>query len=403
MIRVLVSSCLLGEPVRYDGTGARAESSILDRWQAEGRMITFCPETAGGLPVPRPPMEIEGRGGPAVLRGEAKVVEGSGRDATRCFVAGANRALEMARAEGARLAVLKNGSPSCGSTYIYDGSFKGVRHPGRGVTAALLEQEGIRVFPFQEIEQAAACLEQLESGERDCSGGGKPRTARDDSTNAPVEIPLIYRDESLVAVCKPSGLAVHRGWANDPRYAMTEVRDRLGRWVYPVHRLDRATSGVLVFALDRETARRLQEQFQDGRVVKRYLALVRGIPPESGVIDHPVKRSLRGVERVPAVTEYRRLGTFERYALVEARPLTGRLHQIRRHFKHLSHPLVGDVRYGKGPINRHFRERFGLHRLALHAREMRLPHPSDGRPLCWLAEIPEDLAGPLRVMELPLP
>ncbi len=213
-------------------------------------------------------------------------------------------------------------------------------------------------------------------------------------------LPLLYQDDFLAVVCKPSGLAVHRGWAQDPTYAMTEVRDLLGRRVYPVHRLDRATSGVLIFALDRETARLVQEQFQDGRVEKRYLALVRGIPPESGAIDHPVKRTLRGKERTPAVTEFRRLGTFERFSLMEARPRTGKLHQIRRHFKHLSHPLVGDVRYGKGPINRAFRERFGLHRLALHALEMRLQHPHDGRDLRWLAEVPEDLAGPLAAMGL---
>ncbi len=217
---------------------------------------------------------------------------------------------------------------------------------------------------------------------------------------AQLDIPVLFQDDHLVAVCKPSGLAVHRGWARDPTYALNEVRDRLGRWVYPVHRLDRATSGVLVFALDRETARRLQEQFQDGRVEKRYLALVRGIPPEEGVIDHPVKRTLRGKERLPAVTEFRRLGIFERFSLVEARPRTGRLHQVRRHLKHLSHPLVGDVRYGKGEINRHFRKRFGFHRLALHALEMRLEHPSDGRPLSWVAEVPEDLGGPLRAMGL---
>ncbi len=217
---------------------------------------------------------------------------------------------------------------------------------------------------------------------------------------SPTDFPILYRDDALVAVCKPSGLAVHRGWANDPTYALTEVRDRLGQRVYPVHRLDRATSGVLVFALDRETARLVQEQFQDGRVEKRYLALVRGLAPESGVIDHPVKRTLRGKERTPAITEYRRLGTFERYSLMEARPRTGKLHQIRRHFKHLSHPLVGDVRYGKGPINRLFRERFGLHRLALHALEMRLEHPRGGDALRWVAEVPDDLAGPLAAMGL---
>ncbi len=215
-----------------------------------------------------------------------------------------------------------------------------------------------------------------------------------------MDIPILYRDDVLVAVCKPSGLAVHRGWARDPTYALNEVRDRLGQWVYPVHRLDRATSGVLAFALDPETARGVQAQFADGRVAKRYLALVRGIPPESGVIDHPVKRTLRGKERVPAVTEYRRLSTFERYTLMEARPRSGKLHQIRRHFKHLSHPLIGDVRYGKGELNRLFRERFGLHRLALHALEMRLEHPRSGTALRWVAAVPPDLAGPLAAMGL---
>lgn len=121
------------------------------------------------------------------------------------------------------------------------------------------------------------------------------------------------------------------------------------------------------------------------------------------MIDHPVKRSLRGKvpesERLPAVTQYRRLATFERFAWMEARPRTGRLHQVRRHFKHLSHPLVGDVRYGQGDVNRMFRERFGLRRLALHASEVRFEHP-DGRPLRVGAPLPEDLAGPLREMGL---
>lgn len=201
-----------------------------------------------------------------------------------------------------------------------------------------------------------------------------------------------------MAVAKPSGLAVHRGWARDPAYAMTLVRDRLGRWVYPVHRLDRATSGVLVFALDRDTARRVQAQFEAGSVTKRYLALVRGVPPAEVVIDHPVKKTARGEERAPAITEIRRLAAFGRFSLVEARPRTGRLHQIRRHLKHLSHPVVGDVRYGKGDVNRYFRERFGLHRLALHALEIRLEHPTTGAPLRCVARVPADLARPLAAL-----
>jgi tRNA pseudouridine65 synthase len=211
-----------------------------------------------------------------------------------------------------------------------------------------------------------------------------------------VRLPILYRDDRLVAVSKPSGMAVHRGWSQERIVALTVVRDQIGHHVYPAHRLDRSTSGALVFALDPETAGRLGALFESGAVRKRYLALVRGIAPESGEIDHPVPRSPGGL-RVPAVTAFRRLATFERYSLLEVEPRTGRLHQIRRHLKHASLPLIGDVRYGKGEHNRLFRERFGLHRLALHALEIAF------EDLSILAPVPEDLAGPLRAMGLPVP
>jgi tRNA pseudouridine65 synthase len=216
-------------------------------------------------------------------------------------------------------------------------------------------------------------------------GGGRPEG---------MDQPLLYRDEVLAVVAKPSGLVVHRGWARDPVVAMGLARDAVGRRVYPVHRLDRGTSGVLVFALDPETARHLQQQFEARRIAKRYLALVRGSPPESGVIDHPLAPA-KGRERLPAVTEFRRLGVNGRYALVEARPLSGRLHQVRRHLKHVSCPLIGDVRYGKGEHNRWFRQRYGLYRLALHALELSLDHPLTGARHTFRAEVPADLAEPL--------
>lgn len=216
------------------------------------------------------------------------------------------------------------------------------------------------------------------------------------------QLPVLYLDDHLVAVAKPSGLSVHRGWDRDRDVALQRVRDQIGRRVYPVHRLDRATSGVLLFALSSEMAAALQKSFSERRVIKRYVLLVRGIPPQEGVIDHPVPKS-RGGERVDAVTTFRRLATFERYGLMEAFPKTGRLHQIRRHFKHLSHPLIGDVRYGKGDQNRLFRERFGLHRLALHAFELTVPHPQTGDTLRLGADVPEDLAEPWREMGLPIP
>lgn len=185
---------------------------------------------------------------------------------------------------------------------------------------------------------------------------------------------ILYQDESCAVVQKPSGMIVHRGWANDDRDLMRLTRDTLGRYVYPLHRLDRGASGAVLFALDEHAARTLNRALAAGEVNKRYLALTRGHPPERGLIDHPIPRA-PGEARVPAQTEYQRLGTFERYALVLASPKTGRLHQIRRHLKHLSCPLIGDVRYGKGEHNRWFRQRYGFARLALHAAALRFVHP----------------------------
>ncbi len=212
-------------------------------------------------------------------------------------------------------------------------------------------------------------------------------------------IELLYRDAALVGVNKPSGTVVHRGWAKDEVVVMTVTRDLIGQWVYPLHRLDRGTSGVVLFGLSSAIAARANRCFETGQVRKRYLALVRGITPAAGTIDHPVPNKAKG-PRVAAVTHYRRLDTFERFSLVEARPETGRLHQIRRHLKHISHPLVGDVNYGKGEINRMFRSRFGLHRLALHAVSIALPHPETGNLVTIVAPLTDDFAGPLAQMGL---
>ncbi|WP_067173283.1 DUF523 domain-containing protein [Microtetraspora niveoalba] len=159
MERVLVSACLLGRRVRYDGGAKTSEDELLAAWSSEGRVIPFCPEVAGGLPVPRPPAEIEGgAGGDAVLAGTARILTPDGDDVTEAFVAGARRALDAARAAGARVAILKEGSPSCGSLRVYDGTFSGNSTPGRGVTTALLEQHGIRVFNEDDIAGAARHL-----------------------------------------------------------------------------------------------------------------------------------------------------------------------------------------------------------------------------------------------------
>ncbi len=212
---------------------------------------------------------------------------------------------------------------------------------------------------------------------------------------------VLFRDEALLVVNKPSGLLVHRGWDDDDVVALTLVRDVVGHHVWPAHRLDRPTSGALLFVLDRALLPGVNDQFARHAVDKTYVALCRGRFPDGDVrVDHPVPKTEDG-ERVPAVTDFRRLATWERFSLVQARPRTGRFHQIRRHLKHLSHPIVGDVNYGKGDVNRLFRERFDLRRLCLHAVELALDHPVSGARLRVRAPLPADLAAPFAAMGLP--
>lgn len=211
-----------------------------------------------------------------------------------------------------------------------------------------------------------------------------------DDVAAARALPVLFRDEHYVLVDKPSGLLVHRTELDRERdVALQRVRDQIGRRVYPVHRLDRPTSGLLVFALSPEAAEALARSFRDRGVEKRYLAVVRGWTPSEGTIDRPLKDKARGVSQ-EAMTRYRRLDNVElpipvsrypaaRYSLVEARPATGRHHQIRRHFAGISHPLVGDTTHGQGPHNRLFREHFDVHRLLLRAASIAFAHPYSGR------------------------
>jgi tRNA pseudouridine65 synthase len=216
------------------------------------------------------------------------------------------------------------------------------------------------------------------------------------------EVDLLYVDDDVVVVNKPSGLLVHRGWANDDDVAMFRVRDALGAHVYPVHRLDRGTSGALVFARTREAAATLARQFESRQVDKSYLALVRGTPPESGTIDHPIPNSEDG-PRVAAVTRFHLVArsSVDRCALVHATPETGRRHQIRRHLRHIGHPLVGDVNYGRGEINRRYRAHYDLHRLALHANAIAFSHPVTAARLAITAPMPDDLGHALERLGLP--
>ena len=202
---------------------------------------------------------------------------------------------------------------------------------------------------------------------------------------------LLYRDETMVVVNKPSGLAVHRGWAADDTFVLDQVRDLVGRYVYPIHRLDRPTSGALVFGLDKPSAHALQRAFEERRVSKRYLGLARGVIAETIDVDRPLAKE-RGATEQEALTSFRRLAILKRrYSWVEARPVTGRSHQIRRHLRHLRCPLIGDVKYGDGRQNRLFRDDYDFHRLALHAAEIALPHPLSGEEVRVHAPLTSDL------------
>ena len=208
---------------------------------------------------------------------------------------------------------------------------------------------------------------------------------------------ILYHDDYLVVVNKPSGLLVHKSPIDkkERAFALQMVRDQIGKYVYPVHRLDKPTSGVLIFALSSEVAKLLSEQFREHRIEKEYLAVVRGYTDKEALLEYDLKVILdkkadkdRDPNKEPqeAKTYYKCLGTLElpfpisrypvaRYSLVKLLPKTGRKHQLRRHMKHVFHPIVGDTKYGRNEHNRLFREKFACHRLLLHANKLSFTHP----------------------------
>jgi tRNA pseudouridine65 synthase len=234
----------------------------------------------------------------------------------------------------------------------------------------------------------------------------------------PAMLTILHRDDHLIAIDKPAGLLVHRSDIDrrETRFAVQLLRDQIGRHVFPAHRLDRGTSGVLLFGLDADTTAELGRRFAAGEVAKTYLAAVRGWPVESGTIDHALSRadeSGRGITPGPpqeAVTDFRRLATIElpfaverypmaRYALMALSPRTGRKHQLRRHMKHIAHPIIGDASHGKGVHNRFFAERFGCDRLLLASTALSFPHPADGRAITLRAAPGDRFAALLRRFE----
>ncbi len=213
---------------------------------------------------------------------------------------------------------------------------------------------------------------------------------------------MLHACDDLIVVDKSSGLLVHRGWADDEDVLVERARARFGA-VFPVHRLDRGTSGVIVLARSSEAARRLHDAFEASEVEKRYVALVRGGLPAPVRVDRPLPRREDG-PRVPAATWIVPLAAVtlagatlreKRYSLVVARPETGRLHQVRRHSKSSGHPIIGDANYGKSEHNRLLAERVGLARLALHALSLALRHPRTGERMVFHAPLPADLRLPL--------
>lgn len=233
---------------------------------------------------------------------------------------------------------------------------------------------------------------------------------------------VVYQDEHLVAIHKPAGLLVHRSPIDrhETQFAVQMTRDGIGQQVFPVHRLDKATSGLLVFALNSDSARILGEQFQTHRLQKNYLALVRGWSLPAGEIDKPLlyKKDKYGdrdkqepTEPQEAFTEFnclgqttlnKPLGKFEqqRYSLLELHPKTGRKHQIRRHLNGISHPIIGDVKYGDRHHNHLFNDWRGYHRLYLAATTLSFIHPTTNQPINIQAPLQNDFVETLQALNL---
>ena len=207
-------------------------------------------------------------------------------------------------------------------------------------------------------------------------------------------LPVLYQDERYIAIHKPSGLLVHRSPIDrsETRFAIQLLRDQIGQRVYPAHRIDRPTSGVLLFGLDPEAMTALSILFQERAVKKTYIAMTRGHTPESGTIDSPLHKFLdtdgkiKSEETQESTTHYKRIASVEhpypteryattRYSLVELHPLTGRRHQLRRHLSHIRHPIIGDVRHGCNKANKLARKNFDIHRLLLAATNICFEHP----------------------------
>lgn len=221
---------------------------------------------------------------------------------------------------------------------------------------------------------------------------------------------IIYHDNHIIAINKPAGLLVHRSSIakNATEFAIQKLRNIIGQHVYPVHRLDRPTSGVLLFALSSDIAHEMSKLFVTKDIKKIYMAIVRGFTEESGIIDNPLRKIIdrygkpitKTDEKQEAVTYYKRLSTIElpfhvdkyptsRYSIIELKPQTGRRHQLRRHLKHISHPIIGDPKYGKSLHNNFFQSHFNCKRLLLTAISIGFKHPFTNKQVT-ISATPDD-------------
>ncbi|VTR35644.1 pseudouridine synthase [Sphingobacterium thalpophilum] len=225
----------------------------------------------------------------------------------------------------------------------------------------------------------------------------------------PLEI--LYQDDVIVAINKPHGLLVHRSSiARDTsEFALQLLRDQLGQTVYPAHRLDRKTGGVLLFSLNKETDQYLQKSFQEHQIDKKYLAILRGFAPTDGVIDYPLKKENGTLQ--DAKTTFRLLANSElpvpfgkfptsRYSLVEANPLTGRMHQLRRHFAHIFYPIIGDRPHGCNKQNKFWKETYQMDTMLLHASQLTFKHPLSNHMIHIKAPLQADFQRVIDILDI---
>jgi tRNA pseudouridine65 synthase len=224
---------------------------------------------------------------------------------------------------------------------------------------------------------------------------------------------ILYRDQWVIAVNKPHGMLVHHTKiARDVTECVLQtLRDQIGQYVYPAHRLDRKTSGVLIFALDEESNRNIQGQFMRGEVKKRYIALVRGfLNPRAGVIDYPLKNENDGNKIQDSCTHFEMICQYEihvplgkhptsRYSLVSIEPKTGRYHQIRKHFGHISHPIIGDIEHGCNKQNQLFRRQWQSDTMYLHSNSVQFRHPATGDEIFIQAPMQQQFVEIVKALE----